>query len=73
MLILVGKDYRWFNVSSKPLRDNLVLEFLDKDLKKSAWFDAMKCQILIRKKALHEVILWFKTIGNEGDIDHGMV
>ena len=30
---MVGKYYRWFNVSSKPLKDNLVLEFLDEDLK----------------------------------------
>ena len=54
----VGKYYRWFNVSSKPLKDNLVLEFIDKYLKKSYCIDATKCQILIRKKALHELILW---------------
>ena len=39
---MVGKNYRWFNVSSKPLKDNLSLEFLDEDLKQSAWIDAMK-------------------------------
>ena len=33
---MVGKYYRWFNASSKPLKDYLVLEFLDEDLKKSA-------------------------------------
>ena len=70
---MVGKYYRWFNVSSKPLKDNLVLEFLDEDLKKSAWVDAMKCQILLQKKALHELMLWLETIENEEDIDHGMV
>ena len=59
---MVGKYYRWFNVSSKPLKDNLVLEFLDEDLKKYAWIDAMKCQILLQKKALHELILWLETI-----------
>ena len=31
---MVGKYYRWFNVSSKPLKDNLVLEFLDEDIQK---------------------------------------
>ena len=54
---IVGKYYRCLNVSSKPLKDNLVLEFIDEDLKKSAWIDAMKCQILLQKKALHELIL----------------
>ena len=44
---MIGKYYIWFNASSKPLKDNLVLEFLDEDLKKYAWIDAMKCQILL--------------------------
>ena len=30
---MVGKYYIWFNVSSKPLKDNLSLEFIDEDLK----------------------------------------
>ena len=70
---MIGNYYRWFNVSSKPLKDNLVLEFLDEDFKTYAWIDAMKCQILLRKKALHELILWLETIENEEDIDRGMV
>ena len=70
---MIGKYYRWFNVSSKPLKDNLVLEFLNVDLKTSAWIDAMKCQILHQKKTLHELVLWLETIENEEDIDHGMV
>ena len=55
------------------MKDNLVLEFIHEDLKKSAWIDAMKCQILLQKKALHELILWLETIENEEDIDHKMV
>ena len=35
----VGKYYWWSNVSSKPLKDDLVLEFIDEDLQKSAWID----------------------------------
>ena len=70
---MVGKYYKWFNISSKTLKDNLVLKFIDEYLKKSAWIDAMKCQVLLRKKALHELILWLETIENEEDIDHGMV
>ena len=50
-----------------------MIEFLDEYLKKSAWVDAMRLQILIRKKALHELILWIEKIENEEDIDHGMV
>ena len=69
---MIGKYYRWFNISSKPLKDNLVLEFLDEDLKKSTWIDVMKCQILLQNKALHELILWLETIENEEDIDHIM-
>ena len=70
---MVGKYYQWFNVSSKPLKDNLVLEFLNEYLKKYAWIDAMKCQILPQKKALHELMLWLETIENEEDIDHEIV
>ena len=33
----------------------------------------MKCQILLRKKALHELKLRLETIGNEGYIDHQIV
>ena len=62
---MVGKYFIWFNVSSKPLKDDLVIEFLDEYLKKSAWIDSMKYQILFRKKALYELILWLETIENE--------
>ena len=44
---MVGKYYGSFNVSSKPLKYNLVLEFIGEDLKKPAWTDTMKCQILL--------------------------
>ena len=54
---MVGKYYRWFNVSSKPLKDNLVLEFLDEDIKKYALIDAMKCQILLQKKTFRKLIM----------------
>ena len=70
---MVGKYYRWFNVSSKTLKDNLVLQFIDEDLQKSAWVDAMKCQILIQIKALNELMLWLETIENKEDTYHGMV
>ena len=70
---MVGKYYRWFNVSSKPLKDHLVIEFIDDDLKKSTWVDEMKFQILLQNKALHEPILWLETVENEEDIDHKMV
>ena len=39
---MVGKYYRWFNVTSKRLKDNLVPEFIDEYLKKAASIDAMK-------------------------------
>ena len=35
--------------------------------------DAMKCQRLLQKQSLHELILWLLTIENEEDIDHRMV
>ena len=41
---IFGKYYRWLNVSSKILKYNLVLEFIDEDLKKSVCIDAMKCK-----------------------------
>ena len=57
IVYMVGKYYIWFNVSSKPLKNNLVLEFLDEYLKKCACFYAMKFQILIQSNALHKLIL----------------
>ena len=62
---MVGKYYRWFNVSSKPLKDNFSLEFLDEYIKEYARIDATKCQILTRKNTLHELVLWLETIENE--------
>ena len=70
---MVGKYYRWFNVSSKTLKDDLILEFIDEYLKKSAWIYTMKRQILTWKKALYDLILCLETIENEGDIYNGMV
>ena len=55
------------------MKYNLVLEFINEDHKKSDWVYEMKYQILIQKKALHELILWLETIENEEDIYHGMV
>ena len=55
------------------MKDHLILEFIDGDPNKSTWVDAMKCQILLQNKALHEVMLWLETIENEGDIDHEIV
>ena len=50
---IVCKYYRCFNVSSKPLKDNVLIELLDEHIKKCAWIDAMKLQVLIQNKALH--------------------
>ena len=49
---MVGKYYQWFNVSSKPLKNDLVLELIEEDIKKPFCIDAIKCQILIRNKTL---------------------
>ena len=55
------------------MKDNVVIEFLDEDIKKSTCIDAMKFHILLQNKALHELTLWIKMIENEEDIYHGMV
>ena len=70
---MVGKYYIWFNVSSKPLKDNLALEFIDEYLKKCVWIDAIRFQILLWNNVLHELILCLETIETEKDIDNGMV
>ena len=36
---MVGKYYRWFHISSKPLKDDVVSKFLHADIKKSALID----------------------------------
>ena len=48
---MVGKYYRWSNVSSKPLKDNVVLECFDEYIK-SFWIDAIKRQILLQKNGI---------------------
>ena len=35
---MIGKYYRWLNVSSKPLKDNLVLAFIHEDIKNALTF-----------------------------------
>ena len=62
---MVGKYYRWLNVSSKTLKHNLVIGFLDENLKESAWIHAMKCKVFLQNKALYKLILLLKMIENE--------
>ena len=47
---MVVKYHIWFNVSSNFLKDNVVLGFLDEDIQKYAWIDAMMFQILLQKR-----------------------
>eukprot|EP00957_Ditylum_brightwellii_P075490 5737779-Ditylum_brightwellii.AAC.1 len=65
---MVGKYYRWFNVSSNSLKDTVVQELLDNDINQLAWIDAMKCQILLCKKALPELLVWIETIEHKEGI-----
>eukprot|EP00957_Ditylum_brightwellii_P173229 13187184-Ditylum_brightwellii.AAC.1 len=65
---MVGKYYRWFNVLSNPLKDTAVQELLDNDINQLTWIDAMKCQILLRKKALPELLVWIETINHKEGI-----
>ena len=70
---MVGKYYRWFHVSSTPLKDSIVLDYLDDDIENSPWIDAMKCQIFLRPKALPELIEWIDSIEHEEGIYEPMV
>ena len=53
---------------SKPLKDSVVLDLLDNDHKKSPWIDAMKCRVLLRRRALPELIAWINNIEQEEGI-----
>ena len=64
---MVGKYYRWFDISSKPLKNATIYFLLNDDIYKSVWIDGKKCQILLRLKALPELILWLDEIENEGE------
>lgn len=61
----VGNYYRWFDTASKPLKDQTVKELLNDDVAKSAWIDGMKCQIMLRSKALPELLSWIDSIEHE--------
>ena len=63
----VGLHHRWFDISSKPLKDSIAIELLDIDFYKTAWIDGKQCQILLRRKALPEIILWIEKIQNENE------
>ena len=59
---MVGKYFRWFHISSKPLKNSAVQKLLDNNIESSHWIDAMKCQVFFRKKALPELIAWVDSI-----------
>ena len=59
---MVGKYFRWFDIGSKALKDSVIYEFLDEDIYQSTWIDASKNQIMIRKKAIPELLSWLDSI-----------
>ena len=69
---MVGNYYRWFKIMHKKLAKGDVLKFLDTDLKKSAWIDGQSRKVLIRSRALPEVIDWLNNvITSDGDFNEG--
>ena len=59
---MVGNYLRWFHVASKRMKDSIVSELIHENIYKSAWIDGFNCQIMLRLKALTELIDWIKSI-----------
>ena len=68
---MVGKYYRWFNVATEP--HSSPCDLIQDNLYKSAWFDGKDCQVLLRIKALPELLLWLTNIEGEDNCDRDMV
>ena len=57
----VGMYYRWFKIIEKPLKKESMLNLLNENLKESAWIDGQGRQVILRSKALPEVLNWLET------------
>ena len=51
----------------KKMRKGDVLKLLDSDLKKSAWIDGQSRKVLLRSKALPEVLVWLNNVITNDD------
>ena len=49
------------------MRKGDVLKLLDSDLKKSAWIDGQSRKVLLRSKALPEVLVWLNNVITNDD------
>ena len=64
----VGNYFRWFKIVPERLKKEDILSLLHQDLKKSAWVDGYSRKVLLRQKALPEVMQWLEsTIKNDDD------
>jgi hypothetical protein len=57
---MVGRYFRWFEISSEPLKRAAVRSLLNNDINYSAWIDGLYCQVLLRRKALPELLSWIE-------------
>ena len=57
---MVGKYFRWFEISSEPLKRGAVHSLLEADINYSAWIDGLYRQVLLRRKALPELLSWIE-------------
>ena len=59
---MVGNCYRWFYVAYKPLKVDVMSNVLNIDMKKTAWIDDVKVQILLCRKSLPKLIAWIEEL-----------
>ena len=57
-----GQYFRWFSVTKKVVSGSKMINMLDADLKKTAWIDGLQHQVLVRRKALCEIMKYCDTI-----------
>lgn len=68
----VGEYYRWFDVGTLCVKNDVVSELISVDLHSSVWIDSLQCQVKLRKNAFSEVARWLDEIEDEENIGASM-
>ena len=58
----VGDFYRWFSYSPKPCSDSEIENGVNPDLRYTKFIDGIGYQVLMRKKAIPEILAYFDTL-----------
>jgi predicted GIY-YIG superfamily endonuclease len=62
----IGFYFRWFQVSNKTLKGERIMEMIGEDLERSSWIDGLQHQVLVRRKALGEILDYCNSLEQGG-------